>query len=171
MNSSHPLKRCFPLGSPIDGPVEFELARDFNGKLNVQGWFMSEKLDGVRCCWTGRELITRGGRTIKLPSFFKRAFPRSPLDGELYMGNGQYQALVRFIEQEQRTEEEWLRVTFVVFDAPTLNLQFRHRLEAMKRVFHSQLSNFIALIEYKSVTSREQLDQEVRVVQEKGTVS
>lgn len=156
------------MGAAREGPVEFELAREFNGRQSVQGWLMSEKLDGVRCCWTGEELVTRGGRRLGLPGYFRRAFPRSPLDGELYMGRGRYQALARFVAQVERREEEWLGVSFVVFDAPGLHLQFRHRLEALQRVFGSQRSHFIALAEFKAVGSREEVESEVRAVQVGG---
>ena len=39
---------------------------------NVTGWVMSEKLDGVRGYWDGKQLFTRGGiiNTIATKGFF-----------------------------------------------------------------------------------------------------
>ena len=34
------------------------LAQEFKGQ-NVTGWAMSEKLDGVRAYWNGKQLISR----------------------------------------------------------------------------------------------------------------
>ena len=34
---------------------------------NITGWVMSEKLDGVRAYWNGKNLISRGGKTIQAP--------------------------------------------------------------------------------------------------------
>ena len=33
---------------------------------------MSEKLDGVRCIWNNKTLITRNNKIIKLPEFFTK---------------------------------------------------------------------------------------------------
>ncbi len=35
--------------------------------MDVSGWFMSEKLDGVRAYWDGRQLLSRQGKLVWLP--------------------------------------------------------------------------------------------------------
>ena len=37
---------------------------------NITGWVMSEKLDGIRAYWNGKNLISRGGKIIHAPSWF-----------------------------------------------------------------------------------------------------
>ena len=86
---------------------------------------MAEKLDGLRCVWTGRELITRNGTVLSPPTYFTRAFPNSCLDGELYSGKHGYKRVVEVVIQGQ--ERDWLNLAFCVFDAPLLNLQFSQR--------------------------------------------
>lgn len=88
---------------------------------------MSEKLDGVRCVWTGKALITRNGTTLLPPAFFTRSFPNSTLDGELYAGRQNYKRVVDVITSKSATEEDWLDLTFCVFDTPNINMQFSHR--------------------------------------------
>lgn len=109
--------------------MPLKLPEKFSERINPKGWFMSEKLDGVRCIWTGKELYTRGGTKLSIPSFFTFGFPRSPMDGELYIGRGRFKEILEFLMKGERKAEDWLKVSFVVFDAPALNVPFRKRLE------------------------------------------
>lgn len=58
---------------PIDlGPPSFEcikllLADNYDMKMNPLGWLMSEKLDGVRCFWTGSCMYSRNGNKYNFP--------------------------------------------------------------------------------------------------------
>lgn len=36
-------------------------AHDWNKKMDPTGWWMCEKMDGVRALWTGQKLYTRQG--------------------------------------------------------------------------------------------------------------
>lgn len=156
---------------------------------------MSEKLDGIRCQWTGRYLYTRDGRRLATPSFFTAKFPRSPLDGELYLGRGQYQQLLSLIFNPKRKEEDWLPLTFVVFDAPSLNMPFFSRLEvkifhspklivshsksililfqSMKQVLSLRDSQFLALHQFKHINSKtnpeEIAQQELKNIENLGS--
>ena len=88
---------------------------------------MSEKLDGVRCIWTGRNLITRNGTTLNPPAFFTRAFPNSSLDGELYAGRQNYKRVVEVITADTVVDDDWLDLTFCVFDTPRISMQYSQR--------------------------------------------
>ena len=46
---------------------------------------MSEKLDGVRCYWSGKTLYSRNKNIYVSPKFFTEGWPESPLDGELFI--------------------------------------------------------------------------------------
>ena len=45
--------------------------------MNPKGWIMSEKLDGVRGCWTGTKMYSRNKKEFFLPEFFTRDWPKS----------------------------------------------------------------------------------------------
>jgi DNA ligase 1 len=45
-------------------------------KNDPTGWYMSEKLDGVRCIWDGKNLYSRNGNKFYPPSYFKAALPK-----------------------------------------------------------------------------------------------
>lgn len=56
------------------------LARDYSDDLDPRGWWLSEKLDGVRGLWTGRQLLTRTGNRIAAPDWWLRGLPAAPLE-------------------------------------------------------------------------------------------
>ena len=102
------------------------------GKHDPTGWWMSEKLDGVRALWTGREFISRLGNTFPVPEWFKAGLPEQPLDGELWMGRGQFQTAVSVIRSS--TDKGWSNVLYRVFDAPDEPGGFEARQAALRRM-------------------------------------
>ena len=61
------------------------LAQDYQDNIDVSQYWVSEKLDGVRAYWDGKQLISRGGNIIQAPAWFTADFPPRPLDGELWL--------------------------------------------------------------------------------------
>ena len=47
---------------------------------------MSEKLDGVRAFWDGKDFYSRNGNRFHAPAYFKEGLPNHALDGELWGG-------------------------------------------------------------------------------------
>ena len=70
---------------------------------NVTGWWVSEKLDGVRAIWTGTALLTRNGKRLNAPKWFTDSMPDIRLDGELWMGRGTFDKLVSTIQRKTDT--------------------------------------------------------------------
>ncbi len=73
------------------------LAHRWDQKVDIKGWWMSEKLDGVRGYWTGKELVSRSGNPFHVPKWFTRNFPSTSLDGELWIGRQQFSELVSIV--------------------------------------------------------------------------
>jgi len=121
-------------------------AHKFNHKKhNISGWYISEKLDGMRCLWDGgitrgtlassvpwanttkdkREftstgLWTRKGKPIFAPDWWLDSLPSYPLDGELFVGRGERQTTMSYCRKHTPLDGEWLHVKLHVFDAPSL---------------------------------------------------
>jgi len=124
-----------------------QLAHTFNPKKHgVAGWFLSEKLDGMRCLWDGglsrgraaadvpwanvekharykteqiaSGLWTRYGQPIHAPDWFLDDLPPIILDGELYAGRGQFQHVVSTVKRLSPVDSQWDHITYKVFDAP-----------------------------------------------------
>ena len=53
------------------------LAQVWRTGMPLQDYWVSEKYDGVRGYWDGRQLLSRGGIPIKAPAWFTAGWPRA----------------------------------------------------------------------------------------------
>jgi len=114
------------------------------------GWYLSEKYDGLRGIWTGKELVARPSKKDGLmkgkvfnyvPEWFINLLPKGiSLDGELWLGRGKFQeisGLSNYKISAKITKDYldtiWKDVKFMVFDIPHLNLPYIERLEELKQ--------------------------------------
>lgn len=106
------------------------LAKNWSGS-DPAGWWISEKLDGVRAVWDCRHLRTRSGQVIHAPQWFLDALPKAePLDGELWIGRGRFQDTVSVVRSRD-AGKAWLQIRYAAFDAPLALGGFEERLAAM----------------------------------------
>ena len=108
------------------------LAHPWDNVADLTGWWMSEKLDGVRAYWNGEQFISRQGNQFYAPAWFVAKLPATPLDGELWAGRKKFQRAVS-IARRQDAGQEWRELTYVVFDAPSHGGTFEERLEHVKQ--------------------------------------
>ncbi len=94
------------------------LAKPHKDSGNYVGWWMSEKLDGMRAFWTGSGLFSRNGKPIAAPKWFIAQLPNMALDGELMVGRGRFNDTISIVRKQTPVDAEWRRITFHVFDAP-----------------------------------------------------
>lgn len=107
------------------------LAKNWAGS-DPTGWWISEKLDGVRALWDCCTLTTRTGQPIYAPQWFIDAMPKAePLDGELWIGRGQFQRTVGVV-RSRSAGDEWKAIRFAAFDAPMALGGFEERMAAMQ---------------------------------------
>lgn len=115
-----------------DAPPPLLLAREAADGLDPAGYLVSEKFDGVRAYWDGERLRFRGGGTIAARSGFLAGLPRGqPLDGELWLGRGRFDALSAIVRREQPVEAEWAAVRYLVFELPGGAGSFARRIERL----------------------------------------
>ena len=93
---------------------------------------MSEKLDGVRAYWDGRQFLSRLGNRYHAPDWFTAGLPDVPLDGELWIGRKKFQRTVSIVRRQDRSEH-WKEVRFLVFDAPASGGPFEERLAFLEQ--------------------------------------
>jgi ATP-dependent DNA ligase len=89
-----------------------------NESMDPTGWYMTEKYDGMRLYWNGKEFYSRQGRKIKAPESLRKKLPKTCLDGELWTQYGLYQAAAAL--SVNSTEAKWKDAVFWVFDAPDI---------------------------------------------------
>jgi hypothetical protein len=80
-----------------------QLAEVYTGQVDPSRCFVSEKYDGVRALWDGRVLRHRSGRAVSAPPSFVASLPAAPLDGELWLGRGRFDALSARVGAPSRT--------------------------------------------------------------------
>ena len=103
-------------------------------KHDPSGWLMSEKMDGIRCYWSGSTLYTRTGKLIYAPDSWKAKLPNIALDGELWSGRDDFQNIVSTVRKHSPDEKEWALIKFMIFDAPLLKEKFQERLVTIRKV-------------------------------------
>lgn len=103
------------------------LAHEWDGEMDPTGWWMSEKLDGVRAYWNGKHLISRLGNRFYAPKWFTKGWPTTPMDGELWMGRGMFNLTVSCVKKQTPVDAEWEKIRYLVFDLPALGEGFEAR--------------------------------------------
>lgn len=109
-------------------PPPVLLAHTWENDVDLAGWWMSEKLDGVRAYWDGRRFLSRLGNEYIAPEWFVAGLPSTPLDGELWVGRKQFQRCVSIVRR-QEAHDEWREVRYLIFDAPAHDGPFEDRLQ------------------------------------------
>ena len=96
-----------PNSLPAAESIPLLLAETEQGQSDVSLFLVSEKLDGVRAFWDGKILRTRNGNAINAPAWFVEHFPEHALDGELWIGRGQFDALFGAVRSQTPDDAEW----------------------------------------------------------------
>jgi DNA ligase 1 len=117
------------------------LAESWDSVVNVEGWWLSEKLDGVRAYWDGTQFLSRQGNRYVAPPWFTEGLPADPLDGELWLGRKQFQRTVGTVRRQDQSEH-WRAIRFVVFDAPALELPFEPRMDHLAALLAERKPEF-----------------------------
>jgi DNA ligase-1 len=110
-----------------EGAPALLLAHTWENDVDLTGWWMSEKLDGVRAYWDGQRFVSRLGNAFFAPDWFTERLPAVPLDGELWGGRRQFQKTVSIVRRQDKSQH-WEELRYVVFDAPALAEPFEARI-------------------------------------------
>jgi len=113
------------------------LAKNYKDQA-IDGWWWSEKLDGVRAVWDGSRLWSRSGTLLQVPAAFCAEFPAIVLDGELFGGRGKFNETSGIVRTKSGTYDQWHGLEFHVFDTPTMTAPFEERVAYLKTVIQSQ---------------------------------
>jgi DNA ligase-1 len=107
------------------------LAETWDGVLDPTGWWMSEKLDGLRAYWDGKRLISRLGNEFHAPDWFIKGLPGHPLDGELFLARKSFQKTTAIVRRQDKGDH-WKQIKFLIFDAPGHGGAFEERLKVVE---------------------------------------
>ena len=133
------------------------LANVYRDDVDLDQYWVSEKLDGVRAWWDGEGLVSRSGNRFNVPSWFVERFPPVQLDGELWMGRGTFERLSGAVRRQVPDDAQWREIRFMVFDLPSSPATFDRRLQRLREMFEAIESPRIALVEQFRVADQDEL--------------
>ena len=126
------------------------LAHEYKTGIDVTQYLVSEKFDGVRAIWDGKVFTTRQGNEIHAPAWFIKDFPKTPLDGELWLGRGQFDALSGAVRKDVPVDAEWQKITYHVFELPdapgTFEVRAKRIVEIVKK---ANLAHLKAVVQFR----------------------
>ncbi|MBA3462442.1 MAG: DNA ligase [Deltaproteobacteria bacterium] len=144
------------------------LAHPWDQVVDLSGWWMSEKLDGVRAYWDGTRFLSRLGNQFHAPDWFIADLPKDViLDGELWAGRKKFQRGVS-IARRQDKSDDWRELTYVVFDAPAHDAAFEQRLEHVRQLMEASGSQHARWLPHERCTGLDHLRAELARVEELG---
>ncbi|MDP5459689.1 DNA ligase [Alishewanella sp. SMS8] len=155
---------------PLGGAAKPELllAQIYHENVDIQDYWVSEKLDGVRAYWDGKQLLSRGGNIIAAPSWFLADFPSQKLDGELWLGRQQFAATLSIVSKQQPVQSEWQQIRYYVFELPEAAGTFSDRVLAMHALKQQLNSPYIVIVPQFRVADKQQLFNKLIELEQAG---
>jgi len=142
------------------------LAHPWDLETDIMGWWLSEKLDGIRAYWDGKDLISRLGNVFHAPDWFKAGFPSFKLDGELWVGRKKFNETSGIVRRHDGGDL-WKKVSYLVFDAPEINGEFESRMGFLSRHFLNS-SGYAKVLEHKECLGVDHLKAELKRIEGLG---
>jgi len=141
---------------PVLKAISLLLAQKYEN-TDPTGWWMSEKLDGVRAYWNGKSLISRYGNEFYAPDYFLEPFKQEGLrdhlfDGELFTNRGKFDRTISIVKTQNmhsQFSDRWHEVKYYVFDIPSLkDLPFEERISKLQQLFPPNKYSHIQVVEH-----------------------
>ncbi|MBL9094693.1 MAG: DNA ligase [Planctomycetaceae bacterium] len=155
-----------PAAEPSKTPAVL-LAETWDGEKDVAGWWLSEKLDGVRAVWTGKQFLSRQGNVFHAPKWFTADLPEFPLDGELWLARRAFQRTVSIVRRQDEPAD-WRQIRYVVFDAPAELAPFERRLQTCREHFAKCPALYVDVLDQLVCRGRDHLDRELDRIESMG---
>ncbi len=158
---------------PVRAKVETEgkeivlLAEPWDNAADLSGWWMSEKLDGVRAYWDGKQFLSRKGNQFLAPDWFIEGLPDVPLDGELWIDRKQFNRTSGIVRRGDKPDL-WNQLHYMVFDAPAVSGGFEERLRFLTDLLASRTPKFARKHDHELCRNLEHLRSELTRVEALG---
>lgn len=147
--------------------TEMMLPQVYAEQVDVSGWLMSEKLDGVRGYWDGKKMLSKNGNIFYPPAVFVRDLPPFPLEGELWGGRGSFEQTVAIVKK-QHPHDGWLQLKFAIFDVPKVPGSFTERIAEADGWFATHPSAYAFVIPQTRVRDPRDMQLELARIEKIG---
>jgi DNA ligase-1 len=114
-------------------------------KQDIKNWYMSEKLDGIRAYWNGKEFLSKNGNKIFAPDWFIKDFPPFELDGELWSKRDDFENIQSII-LTKNSFKNWHEITYNIFEVPNTKGNFSERLKRIEIWLDKNPNSYIKII-------------------------
>jgi DNA ligase-1 len=136
---------------------EIQLANIYHQDIDIKNYLVSEKLDGVRGYWNGKDLISKEGKIFLVPKWFPADFPSEHLEGELWIDRGKFEMVSGIVRTENPDNQDWQKIHFMLFDMPKYPGTFVQRLNAMKNLVANSHSKYLRIIPQSRIYDHQSL--------------
>lgn len=133
-----------------------EYDEDFVRSEGVENFLISEKLDGIRAFWDGKNLYSRNGKKLPAPAHFTRNFPPFAIDGELWNKRENFSEILSIINTRDNAHL-WENLRFHIFDVPSETIGLESRLSRLRAHLAQNPSDYIVIIPQTRLKSIDEL--------------
>lgn len=145
-----------------------QLPTVYDEAIDPAPYLVSEKYDGVRGFWDGRTLRFRSGRVVPAPAWFTARLPRTPLDGELWLGRGRFDELSGVVRKAVPVDAEWRQVRYMVFELPGAAGTFAERATHIRELAAQAAWPQLVAVEQAPTADREALNRRLAATVAQG---
>ena len=143
---------------------EIMLANVYHEGIDLDDYWVSEKYDGVRALWDGKQFISRGGNIYHAPDWFIEDFPAQRLDGELWIARQSFELLVSTVRDRKPDHKAWEQVRFMVFDVPDIDDIFDIRLNHLNNIIQDSKIPWLQAVKQIKVRDHAALDEYLKEI-------
>ena len=137
---------------------EVQKPKVYQGDENISGWYMSEKLDGIRGFWDGKNLYTKKGKNLYPPKYFLDSLPAFSIDGELWTKRDDFEN-IQSIVMDKSPSKNWNKITFNIFEVPNIKGNFSTRLQKLQTWLDKNPNKTIKIIQQIICKDRDHLNE------------
>lgn len=135
--------------------------------MEINGWYMSEKLDGVRAYWNGQQLLSRQGNQFAAPAWFTDTLPPFELDGELWIARGRFEETLSIVSRDQ-PHSGWRRITYNIFEMPNTPGGLDSRLGRLREYLRQHPIEYLRIIPQTVCRDVNHVMQQLKAVEAAG---
>jgi DNA ligase-1 len=143
------------------------LLKNYTQQSDLRGWVMSEKLDGVRAYWDGKQLVSRNGKVFTAPPSFMEDFPPFAMDAELWSRRGGFEEVVSVINTKE-AHEGWDALSMNVFEVPSQRGGLFKRLAVLENYLVLHPTSKIKIVKQRVIKEQEEIKAYLEEVMAKG---
>jgi DNA ligase-1 len=158
----------FPASAETKAIPQIQLATLYKQSNNIEEYWVSEKLDGIRGYWNGATLKTRSGNMINTPLWFTKGWPKTHIDGELWSQRGQFEKISSCVRKKipniNKNVSCWKSIRFMIFDLPKHSGSFNERIIEMNRLINKTQNTYLSVVKQTRIASITLLNQRLKTI-------